>query len=111
LLSTPASLYDSRLDAARATKGMSSSVIYRLVLAAASELVKPDDQLLEFGAGAGTLVGLLRQSGFHGLLTGADIMSKPESIGSDVRWIEGDLNEPLPIADASFDCIISTEVI
>jgi 2-polyprenyl-3-methyl-5-hydroxy-6-metoxy-1,4-benzoquinol methylase len=110
-MSTPASLYDSRLDAARETKGMSSSVIYQLVLDAASDLITPGDHLLEFGAGAGSLIGLLRKSGFHGGVTGADIMSKPESIGSDVRWIEADLNEPLPIADASFDGIISTEVI
>ena len=110
-MSTPASLYDARLDAARATKGTSSSAVYQMLLDAAAGVIDFDGQVLEFGAGTGSLVGLLRTWGFRGELTGADILSKPESMGSEVRWIEGDLNEPLPIASASFDCIISTEVI
>jgi 2-polyprenyl-3-methyl-5-hydroxy-6-metoxy-1,4-benzoquinol methylase len=110
-MGTSASLYAGRLQAARATKGASLSVIYRMLLDAAPGMIEPDDQVLEFGAGTGSLIGLMRESGFPGGLTGADILPKPESIGTDVRWIECDLNEPLPVADASFDGIISTEVI
>ena len=104
-------LYDRRLEAARVTKGTSSAEIYRMLLCAASGVIKPDDRLLEFGAGTGILAGMLKNSGFRGALTCADILSKPIDIGADVRWIEGDLNEPLPVADSAFDCIVSTEVI
>ena len=104
-------LYAQRLDAARFTKGTSSSVIYQTLLGAADGILEPGGELLEFGAGTGSLINLLRASGFSGPLTGADILPKPASFGADVRWIEGDLNEPLPAPAASFDTIVSTEVI
>jgi 2-polyprenyl-3-methyl-5-hydroxy-6-metoxy-1,4-benzoquinol methylase len=44
-------------------------------------------------------------------LTGADLLPRPEGIAHQVEWIQADLNVPLPCADASFDAIISTEVI
>jgi 2-polyprenyl-3-methyl-5-hydroxy-6-metoxy-1,4-benzoquinol methylase len=104
-------LYERRLDAARVTKGTSKSAVYRMLLDAASAVLKPNAQLLEFGAGTGQLIKMLRESGFDGSITGADILPKPEWCGHDVGWIEADLNEPLPVAGASFDAIISTEVI
>jgi 2-polyprenyl-3-methyl-5-hydroxy-6-metoxy-1,4-benzoquinol methylase len=104
-------LHERRLDAARASKGTSGAVIYQMLLDAATDAVRPGDRVLEFGAGTGSLIGMLRASGFPGELTGADILPRPAAIGSDVRWIQGDLNDPLPLADASFDCIVSTEVI
>ncbi|MCM3880897.1 MAG: methyltransferase domain-containing protein [Vicinamibacterales bacterium] len=104
-------LYERRLDAARVSKGTSKSAVYRMLLAAASEVLKPGAHLLEFGAGTGQLITMLREEGFRGPITGADILPKPESPGLDVNWIEADLNEPLPAAGATFDAIISTEVI
>jgi 2-polyprenyl-3-methyl-5-hydroxy-6-metoxy-1,4-benzoquinol methylase len=104
-------LYERRLDAARVTKGTSKSAVYRMLLDAASGVLKPNAQLLEFGAGTGQLITLLRESGFGGPITGADILPKPELPGCDVAWIDADLNEPLPAAAASFDAVISTEVI
>src|SRR5712691_9583531 len=104
-------LYAQRLDAARITKGTSSSVIYQMLLGAADGVLEPGCELLEFGAGTGSLIALLRASGFKGPLTGGDILPKPDMLGTDVRWIEGDLNEPLPTPAASFDAIVSTEVI
>jgi 2-polyprenyl-3-methyl-5-hydroxy-6-metoxy-1,4-benzoquinol methylase len=104
-------LYSRRLTAARATKGTSSSVIYQMLLGAASSAIEPGAELLEFGAGTGSLIKMLRAFGFHGRLTGADILPRPEFLDRDSSWIEGDLNEPLPLAAGSFDAIISTEVI
>lgn len=104
-------LYERRLGAARMTKGTSNSAVYRMLLAAAPGAVKPGAHVLEFGAGTGSLIRLLRESGFDGSITGADILPRPELPGPAIPWIEGDLNEPLPAADASFDAIISTEVI
>ena len=104
-------LYKKRLKAARWTKGASSSVIYRMLLAAADGLLEPGAQVLEFGAGTGSLITMLGEAGFRGEFTGADILPKPAAFGPEIRWIEGDLNEPLPLAAGSFDAIVSTEVI
>lgn len=104
-------LYDRRLDAARMTKGTSSPIIYQLLLATALRAIEPGAEILEFGAGTGTILKMLRDAGFRGRITAADILPKPLDISGNIVWIETDLNEPLPIADRSFDAIISTEVI
>jgi 2-polyprenyl-3-methyl-5-hydroxy-6-metoxy-1,4-benzoquinol methylase len=104
-------LYERRLEAAKWTKGASSSTIYAALLETTTGAMSDHTRLLEFGAGAGSLIRLLRQSGFRGPITGADILSKPADLGKDVAWIEHDFHEPLPAADGSFDAIISTEVI
>jgi len=104
-------LYERRLDAARITKGTSSSIIYELVLATALRTIPPGADVLEFGAGTASLVKMLRRAGFTGHVTAADILSRPADLGGDISWIETDLNERLPAGDQSFDAIISTEVI
>ena len=104
-------LYERRLDAARATKGTSTSTIYDLLIGLAIATIDRRASVLEFGAGTGSLLKMLRASGFSGELTAADILARPQDIDGDIRWIEADLNEGLPVANASFDAIISTEVI
>ena len=104
-------LYERRLDAARATKGTSSSTIYDLLIDLANTTIDRRASILEFGAGTGSLLKRLRASGFHGELTAADILARPHDIDDGIRWIEADLNEPLPVPNAAFDAIISTEVI
>jgi 2-polyprenyl-3-methyl-5-hydroxy-6-metoxy-1,4-benzoquinol methylase len=104
-----ADLYERRLEAARITKGTSSSVIYELLLATALRTIEPHAEILEFGAGS--ILKMLRSAGFHGRITAADILPRPADVTGDTSWIETDLNEPLSIADRSFDSIISTEVI
>jgi len=104
-------LYERRLDAAWATKGTSSSTIYRLVVETARHAIDPNAEILEFGAGTGSLVRMLRQVGFVGAITAADILPTPEGLDGRTTWVRGDLNEPLPIGSRTFDAIISTEVI
>ena len=104
-------LYERRLDAARITKGTSSSIIYDLVLTTALRTIPSRADILEFGAGTASLLKMLRGVGFAGRVTAADILPRPADLASDISWIETDLNERLPIGDHSFDAIISTEVI
>ena len=76
-----------------------------------SERIDRGADMLEFGAGAGSLVKMLRTAGFTGRITAADILPRPEDVDAGTSWVEGDLNEPLPLGDRAFDAIISTEVI
>lgn len=104
------SLAERRLDAAIASKGTSSDVVYDLVV----KLMRHYDvkgSLLEFGAGTGTLIQTLRDAGYKGTISGADILPKPVSLPSLVPWFHGDLNDPVNVAAESFDVIVSTEVI
>lgn len=110
-MNTSTALYERRLDAAKVTKGTSSSSIYDFVLANALSTVARGASILEFGAGTGSLLKILRGAGFTGRITAADILARPSDIGGDIHWIEGDLNEPLPVGDDSFDAVISTEVV
>jgi 2-polyprenyl-3-methyl-5-hydroxy-6-metoxy-1,4-benzoquinol methylase len=67
--------------------------------------------LLEFGAGTGTLAKQLAVSHPGGTTTWADIRPRPESLPSNICWQDADLNDPISIPDHSFDSIISTEMI
>jgi 2-polyprenyl-3-methyl-5-hydroxy-6-metoxy-1,4-benzoquinol methylase len=99
-----------RMDAAVASGGTSGDAIYDAALALVRSL-RLDGHVLEFGAGTGTLIARVVESGFTGTLTGADILPRPAGLPDPVAWVRADLNEPLPCADASFDAIVSTEVI
>jgi 2-polyprenyl-3-methyl-5-hydroxy-6-metoxy-1,4-benzoquinol methylase len=104
-------LYERRLEAARITKGTSSSTIYELVLAEASRTIDWNAAILEFGAGTGSIVKMLRAAGFAGRIIAADILPQPADINGCASWIETDLNRPLPLEDCTVDAIISTEVV
>jgi 2-polyprenyl-3-methyl-5-hydroxy-6-metoxy-1,4-benzoquinol methylase len=104
------SLRAHRLEAALATKGTSADPIYHTALSAAMTFDLGGD-VLEFGAGTGSLVTRLLASGFTGRIICADILARPAGIPAGVDWIQTDLNEPLPVRDCAFDAIISTEVI
>jgi 2-polyprenyl-3-methyl-5-hydroxy-6-metoxy-1,4-benzoquinol methylase len=104
-------LYARRFDAAKMTKGTSSSIIYRLVVDTASRAIARDAEILEFGAGTGSVVKMLRAAGFTGPITAADILPRPAALNAEASWVEADLNEPLPLEDRAVDAIISTEVV
>jgi 2-polyprenyl-3-methyl-5-hydroxy-6-metoxy-1,4-benzoquinol methylase len=104
-------LHERRLEAAKFTKGTSSETIYRLVLAAASGTIDRNADVLEFGAGTGSVVKMLRATGFEGRIIAADILPRPADLNGSAVWIEADLNAALPLEDGAVDAIISTEVI
>jgi 2-polyprenyl-3-methyl-5-hydroxy-6-metoxy-1,4-benzoquinol methylase len=107
-LSTP--LLDRRMQAALASRGTSGDAIYNAARTMVHAL-RLTGRVLEFGAGTGTLIGQLIADGCACTFTGADLLPRPAGIPSDVEWIHADLNAPLPCPNASFDAIVSTEVI
>lgn len=103
-------LQEKRLRAALVSEGISAEPIYQTVLRLSRTWQLKGD-LLEFGAGTGTLAKQLTVFHTGGTITCADIRPRPESLPSNIRWLEADLNHALPLPDHSFDGIISTEVI
>ena len=66
---------------------------------------------LDFGAGTGQLTRRLTRSGRFRSVTGADLYARAVDLPPEIRWIEGDLNEPLPQSASTFDTVIAAEVI
>jgi 2-polyprenyl-3-methyl-5-hydroxy-6-metoxy-1,4-benzoquinol methylase len=103
-------LRDKRMASALSSKGMSSEPIYELVMSYI-HLMQLQGDALEFGAGAGSLIGQITGAGITGSLTAADILPPPEDLPDHVKWVQADLNGPLELPENSFDWIVSTEVI
>jgi 2-polyprenyl-3-methyl-5-hydroxy-6-metoxy-1,4-benzoquinol methylase len=103
-------LREQRVRAAEYSGGISSAPIHRLALTLFQDLPLAND-LLEFGPGKGHFIGELLTQGYRGAVTGADLLPRPPSLPESVRWIETDLNDPLPLPGQSFDAIVCMEVI
>jgi 2-polyprenyl-3-methyl-5-hydroxy-6-metoxy-1,4-benzoquinol methylase len=106
----PEILQEKRLQAALASEGISAEPIYQTVLRLCRTL-RLNGDLLEFGAGTGNLAKQLASFHTGGTMTCTDIRPRPDSLPSNISWLEADLNHPIPVPDHSFDGIISTEVI
>lgn len=109
-MTTASILHKKRLASAKASHGISGVPIYRMVLAHLKEM-KSDCELLEFGAGTGSLLRQICESGFRGNITAVDIQTSPDHLPTHVSWLQSDLNDPIAVRDNSFDLIVSTEVI
>jgi 2-polyprenyl-3-methyl-5-hydroxy-6-metoxy-1,4-benzoquinol methylase len=98
-----------RLKAAELSRGISSNVIYSAIerVIAAKNL---KGAVLDYGAGVGDLTRRLVELNRFSSVSAADIMPVPAGLDG-VKWIEQDLNEPLPNHDGSFDVVIAAEVI
>jgi 2-polyprenyl-3-methyl-5-hydroxy-6-metoxy-1,4-benzoquinol methylase len=106
----PDALSEHRLSAAKASKGRSSSVILHRVLEVASKY-NLQGSVLDYGAGLGYLTRLLAATSRFNTVSAADILSRPADLPEEIAWFCLDLNQGSPLADASFDAVISPEVI
>jgi len=105
-----AALRDRRSVAAEESGGISNETVYAAiekVLAAFG----PAGDVLDFGAGTGQFTMRLQGTGRYRSVTAADLFPRAASLPDDIRWVQGDLNEPLPLPDRSFDLIVAAEVI
>lgn len=103
-------LENQRRVAAEASRGISNDSVYLMAMKVITEH-NLGGELLEFGAGTGSLISDLVTSGYPAPITGADILPRPAGLPEEIRWIQADLNQPLDLPDGVFDSIISTEVI
>ncbi|MCF7785951.1 MAG: methyltransferase domain-containing protein [Prosthecobacter sp.] len=103
-------LLERRIKASEDSKGTSTSAIIDHALRAALKMGTARS-MLEFGAGKGDLIRQLLDAGWSGPITGADLFARPESLQDNIAWVQADLNLPLQLDGASFDLVVSTEVI
>jgi 2-polyprenyl-3-methyl-5-hydroxy-6-metoxy-1,4-benzoquinol methylase len=101
-------LEGARRQAAAASGGRSSDAIYGAILRTLAEF-NASGKVLDFGAGTGALTRQLATCGRFSAVAAADIMSRPADLNAE--WIEGDLNDPLPVPAESFDTVIAAEVV
>ena len=104
-----------RVAAAERTGGVSSGSVYD----AAWRQIRPraTGDVLDFGAGTGSLAARLAAEPAVASVTAADLAAHAAvspadaDAGRKIRWLTTDLNAPLPLADSSFDLIVAVEII
>jgi 2-polyprenyl-3-methyl-5-hydroxy-6-metoxy-1,4-benzoquinol methylase len=99
-----------RRAASEQSRGGSGEAIYAAVAQRLAELSASGD-VLDFGAGTGTMTRRLLDSGQFRSVTGADLYPRAADLAPAVTWIEGDLNGSLALPAASFDVVVAAEVI
>jgi 2-polyprenyl-3-methyl-5-hydroxy-6-metoxy-1,4-benzoquinol methylase len=99
-----------RSAAAEASGGTSEEALYRAAIAWV-ESQGLDGRVLDYGAGTGTLARLLAETGRFEAVVGADLMQRPNGLPDAIGWVAQDMNHPLALPDASFDALVSVEVI
>lgn len=106
----PKNLEDHRLQAAEASGGISSDVIYNRVI----EVIQQYNlrgRALDFGAGIGNLTKRLWELRRFDEIAGSDILPRPAGLPAAINWHCVDLNHGGPVPASSFDTLISAEVI
>jgi 2-polyprenyl-3-methyl-5-hydroxy-6-metoxy-1,4-benzoquinol methylase len=110
LTKTRRSLHAIRRDAAEASGGESSSVIYGCFEKILRDL-ELKGNLLDFGAGKGILTERILRLDRFDSITAADLMVPLLRLPTHVKWMTADLNEPLELPECLFDVIVAAEVI
>ena len=103
-------IYEQRLHAAQITQGISTESVYQLVVSICKSLGAKGN-LLDYGAGSGSLLKILQATLDGVSLYGADILKRPADLPEEVGWFELDLNQSIACPDGFFDTIVSSEVI
>lgn len=103
-------LESQRRLASQLSGGTSGDPIYVAFEQAITELDLTGD-LLDFGAGTGSLSKRLQRSNQFNSIVAVDLMERPVNMHSSIEWLNWDLNYPLNLHDQSFDVIVSAEVI
>src|SRR5271165_3862918 len=94
---------------AAASGGISSDAIYRTVLG----LLKSVDKgaaVLDFGCGQGNFLTVLERHDFENLC-GIDIGERSGEVPKKAKYVRANLNDSIPLEDASFDVVFAIEVI
>lgn len=109
-MNTLQSLKTQRQLASKASRGTSSNVIYATFEQTIKELSLKGD-VLDFGAGAGSLTCRLKSSSLFDSVTAIDLFPRPSELENTIKWISWDLNESTNFPEQSFDVIIAAEII
>lgn len=107
--SRSASVKGWRREAARASQGGSAGLLHEMFLDAARDLAL-EGVALDFGAGTGDLSRRLVETGRFEAVVAVDLVRYSDEPRGCPRVL-ADLNEPLPFADAAFDCVLACEAI
>jgi 2-polyprenyl-3-methyl-5-hydroxy-6-metoxy-1,4-benzoquinol methylase len=105
-----AALRARREIASDVSRGISDGAIYDAIERELAALGANGD-LLDFGAGTGQFTARLHASGRYRSVTGADLFPRGERLPADIRWAQGDLNDPVPLPGQGFDVVVAAEVI
>jgi 2-polyprenyl-3-methyl-5-hydroxy-6-metoxy-1,4-benzoquinol methylase len=108
--SVKVSLEEQRLQAAEASGGTSSDVIYDRILQILAE-AGLHGSALDYGAGIGNLTLRLWKLNRFEVIAGADILPRPDNFPSAIAWHCLDLNRGDIVPSASFDAVVAAEVI
>ncbi|MBW4620823.1 MAG: methyltransferase domain-containing protein [Cyanosarcina radialis HA8281-LM2] len=109
-MSREQTLETQRQLASLASCGISNEPIYQVF----DRVIKQYDltgDLLDFGAGTGNLAQRLQSARRFRSITAIDLMPRPPEIDPAISWLTADLNHPLDLPAATFDVIVSAEVI
>ncbi len=104
-----------RVAAAERTGGISSGSVYDAAWREIAPRAKGD--VLDFGAGTGSLAARLAGEAAVTSVTAADLAAHatvaPDdaAAGMKIRWLTADLNAPLSLPAASFDLIVAIEIV
>jgi 2-polyprenyl-3-methyl-5-hydroxy-6-metoxy-1,4-benzoquinol methylase len=101
-------LEEQRLQAAEASGGISSEVIYERILKVIGDY-DLRGRALDYGAGIGNFTRQLSALGRFEQIDGADILPRPVNLPSTIQWRRLDLNHADAIPAATFNVLIAAE--